>query len=113
VEIMVNPLDLSKVENLISKESKEKYFRYWKYYVKDQKITEQNPPTKESVFEFLKNGAEGEKKYAPTTLWTIFSCLNKLLQHLYDFEITVSLFFIKLLVFGEILTILYFDYRKV
>ena len=105
----VNPLDLSVVDKLISKESKEKYFRYWNYYVEEQGITEENPPTKDSVFDYLKNGYEGKKKYAPTTLWTIFSCLNKLCQHLYDLDLTVSLFFNKFLVLGEILTILYFD----
>ena len=111
--MLVNPLDLSKVQNLISKESKEKYFRYWNYYVQDQKITEQELPTKDSVFEFLKKGFEGEKKYAPSTLWTIFSCINKLLQHLYDLDLSVSLFFIALLDLVKILTIRYFDFRKV
>ena len=37
--MLVDPLDLTPVQNLISKESKEKYFRYWKYYVKDQEIS--------------------------------------------------------------------------
>ena len=98
---LVNPLDLSPVEGLISKESKDKYFRYWNYYVKSQEISMENPPTKESLFEYLKDGHEGEKKYAGTTLWTIFSCLNKMLQHLYDIDLSVSFFFIKLFRFKK------------
>ena len=91
-------LDLTPVEGLISKESKEKYYRYWNYYVKAQEITAENPPSKESLFEYLKDGFEGKKKYAATTLWTIFSCLNKMLQHLYDMDLSVSLLFIILLI---------------
>ena len=100
--MLVDPLDLTPVQNLISKESKEKYFRYWKYYVNDQEISSLKPPTKDSLFQFLKNGWEGEKKYAASTLWTIFSCVNKLLQHLYDLDLSVSLFFIKVLILEEI-----------
>lgn len=100
--MLVDPLNLTAVQNLISKESKDKYFRYWKYYVKDQEISRLKPPTKDSLFQFLKKGWEGEKKYAASTLWTIFSCINKLLQHLYDLDLSVSLFFIKFLVLGKI-----------
>ena len=101
-KMLVDPLDLTQVQNLISKESKEKYFRYWKYFVKDQEISSLKPPTKDSLFQFLKNGWEGEKKYAASTLWTIFSCINKLLQHLYDLDLSVSLFFIKFFILEEI-----------
>ena len=99
----INPLNLAPVEGLISKESKEKYFRYWKYYVNAQEISEEKLPTKDSLFEFLKNGHEGESKYAPTTLWSIFSCINKMLKHLYDLDFSVSFFiFITPLVLGQI-----------
>ena len=37
--------------------------------------------TKEYLFKYLKDGYKVEKKYAATTLWTIFSCINKMLQH--------------------------------
>ena len=103
----INPLNLAPVEGLISNESKEKYYRYWKYYVISQEISEEKLPTKASLFDFLKDGFEGEKKYAPTTLWSIFSCINKMLKHLYDFDFSVSYFiFLTPLVLGQILTIL-------
>ena len=87
---MVNPLDFTQFDGLISTESKEKYFRNWTYYVKSQEISPDKIPSRDSIFEYLKDCYEGEKNYAPSTLWTVFSCLNKFCQHLYDLDFSVS-----------------------
>jgi hypothetical protein len=111
----IDPTNLAPVEKLISKESKEKYYRYWKFYVIAQEISQEKPPTKDSLFQYLKDGFEGEKKYAPTTLWSIFSCINKMLKHLYDLDFSVSFFYFNynFSFRSDFNDSLIFDYRKV
>ena len=80
----VNPLEISKIVELIAETSRKKYERYWKLFCFTKEISQENPATTELVFEFLKE-CRDMKNYAPTTLWTVFSCLNKFCQHLYEY----------------------------
>ena len=84
----VNPLEISHITNFIDKKSWPKYERYLFKFCSTMDVTKENPATANLVFEFLKNIKD---KYAPTTTWKIFSCLNKFCQHLYDLNLNVSL----------------------
>ena len=85
----VNRLNISHVEELIDEKSRKKYVRYWKEYCEAQKISEEKPASSETVFAFLKSCKE-DRELAPTTMWTIYSCLNKFCQHLYDMNLNAS-----------------------
>ena len=39
----------------------------------------------------MKECRDGPRKYAATTLWTVFSCLNKFCLHLYEINLNVSI----------------------
>lgn len=90
----VNPLSISHVTELIDEKSRTKYVKYWEKFVEAKEISEDKPPTDDIILEFLKDckeGKDGAKGYAPTTLWTVFSCLNKFCRHLYKMNLNVSL----------------------
>ena len=84
----VDPLDVKHISELIDPKSWPKYERYWRQFCSAQEISKEKPPTPNLVLEFLK---KIEKDYAPTTMWIIYSCLNKFCQHLYDMPLNVSL----------------------
>ena len=88
LKMAVNPLEIEQVVELIDTKSKAKYVRYWNLFVKEQQISQDKPPNRDLILAFLKN-CRTEKGYAPTTLWTVFSCLNKFCQHLYDMDLNV------------------------
>lgn len=86
----VNPLEISHLKELVDAKSWPKYERYWLSFCSDLEISQEKPPTSQHVFEFLKICRDEPRGYAPTTLWTVFSCLNKFCQHLYDLNLNVS-----------------------
>ena len=88
----VNPLNIFHVEELINVKSRKKYVRYWKEYCEAQEISEEKPASSETEFAFLKS-CKDEREHAPTTMWTIYSCLNKFCQLLYDLNLNVSNFY--------------------
>lgn len=83
----VDPLEVSHIAEFIDAKSWSKYHRYWLQFVSAQDISKEKPATAEHVLNFLRNCRD---TYAPTTMWTIFSCLNKFCQHLYELKLNVS-----------------------
>ena len=63
----------------------------WKLFVEEQSITNEVRPNKDNSLAFMKECRDGPRKYAATTLWTVFSCLNKFCLHLYEINLNVSI----------------------
>ena len=99
----VNPNEIQHVLDLISDCSRPKYKLYWKDYVQTQNITNEERPNKSNVMAYLKYCHE-EKDFAPTTLWSVFSCINKFCKHLYELDINVSFDFRISIFFNESLS---------
>ena len=90
----VDPNDIKHVSDLIDVKSKRKYERNWRDFCKTMEISRDKRPTPELIFNYLKDCRDGPKGYAPTTLWTVFSCLNKFCLYLYpDMDLNVSTYF--------------------
>ena len=85
----VDPLEISRIADLIDAKSWPKYSRYWTMFCSTMEISKEKPPTHELILEFMKI-CKNKHEYAPTTLWTVFSCLNKFCQHKYDMTLNVS-----------------------
>ena len=88
----VDPLEIGHIAESIDAKSWPKYERYWKQFCEFCEISKEKPPTSEHVLDFLKD-CRDERELAPTTMWTVFSCLNKFFQHLYDKSLNVSFSF--------------------
>lgn len=98
-KMSVDPLSIDHISELVDKKSWKKYKRYWLNFCSSQELSIEKPPTPNLVLEFLKI-CQKEKEYAPTTMWTVYSCLNKFCQHLYDLQLNVSSFKFQTLYLG-------------
>ncbi len=76
------------VYSQFTEKSKQKYRRIWVHF-RDLVVEvdfETGPPGEESFTRFF-NFLRLEKKYALTTLWTYYSCLNSMMKRKYNIKL--------------------------
>ena len=84
----INPLDVSAYSKLMTDVTFNKYKATWTEFVKEEKITCENPPKKANFESFF----ESKRKdgLAGTTIRSLYSHLNKMYECVYSRQLKVN-----------------------
>jgi hypothetical protein len=85
----INPNNLTRISKLMSPATMRRYKKYWMEFIKFSGVTTQVQPTEEMYYSFIEKKRD-QDKYCGNTLWAMYSALNKVTQHLYNFKLQVS-----------------------
>jgi hypothetical protein len=85
----IDPQNLTRISKLMSPATMRRYKKYWIEFITFAGVTTQVQPTEEMYYSFIEKKRE-QDKYCGKTLWAMYSALNKVTQHLYNFKLQVS-----------------------